>query len=208
MKCDDMAPHKLVWGAPMRNREPIFSVLARVFPGQGEFLEIASGTGQHGNFFCAQCPHWLWQATDIDSENLSSIRAYQMEHDNFLEPIFLDVSEPTWPNTFSGRVFDGIFCANMIHIAPIEAMLGLFEQAKQVLADGASLVLYGPFQEDGAHTSDSNARFHESLLSRDSSWGVRDVGAVKSAASSGGLALVEKALMPANNQCLIFRSEG
>jgi hypothetical protein len=57
---------------------------------------------------------------------------------------------------------------------------------------------------EGRHTAPSNAAFDASLRARDSSWGVRDVADVQSAAENQGLALREVVEMPANNLSLVF----
>lgn len=97
-----------------------------------------------------------------------------------------------------------LFCANMIHIAPWEATLGLVRGAARVLPAGGPLVLYGPFMIDGAHTAPSNEQFDASLRSRDPAWGVRDLTVVAEVASAHGLRLRERIAMPANNLTVVF----
>ena len=65
--------------------------------------------------------------------------------------------------------------------------------------------MYGPFKVDGAHTSDSNVKFDDWLRSRNEAWGVRDTSELQALATRCGLELVEKAELPANNLCLVFR---
>jgi hypothetical protein len=77
--------------------------------------------------------------------------------------------------------------------------------AGTLLAEGAPLVLYGPFRREGSHTSQSNAEFDFSLRSRDPSWGVRDLETVAACADLNGFDLEEIAEMPANNLILVFR---
>ena len=59
--------------ASERNREPILSVLKRVFAKSRRVLEIGSGTGQHAAYFAPELPHLVWQASDL-AENLPGIR--------------------------------------------------------------------------------------------------------------------------------------
>ena len=92
----------------------------------------------------------------------------------------------------------------MVHIAPWEAALALFEGAGQLLPDGAPLFLYGPYLIDGV-TAPSNLDFDRSLRARDPAWGVREVRALEAAAAPHGLTLAEIVAMPANNHSLIFR---
>ena len=95
----------------------------------------------------------------------------------------------------------------MIHIAPWAATLGLMTGAGRLLAPGAPLYLYGPFQENGIPLAPSNAEFDASLKARDPQWGLRCVDDVAVVAAKHGLALRKRAAMPANNVSLIFYRE-
>jgi hypothetical protein len=197
---------KQAWPAPERNKEPILAVLKRVLPAGGTLLEIASGTGQHAAFFAQQLgASWTWQPSDFDAANLASIGAWveDAKLPNLRAPMRIDVCDGDWG---VGRV-DAIFCANMIHIAPWECCVGLIAGAGRHLAAHGRLVIYGPFRIGGQHTAESNATFDESLKARDPRWGVRDVEAVVDLATAANLRFVERAPMPANNQCLVFVSE-
>ena len=182
-----------------RNRAAIRDVLARVLPQTGTVLEIASGSGQHAVAFARAFPSVTWQPSDPDPTALSSIDAWRAEADlpNLAEPFELNVTQP-WPIDRA----DAIVCINMVHIAPWEASLALFENAGRILAAGALLYLYGPYRE-GAQIAPSNEQFDRSLKSRDERWGVRDVKDLEAAAPA--FALAEMVAMPANNHSLIFR---
>lgn len=193
---------KLCWPAPERNKEPILAVLKRVLPETGTLLEIASGSGQHAAYFAAALPALRILPSDVDPAHLASIAAYRAEAGpNLLAPIRLDVCAADWG--LEGAI-DAIFCANMIHIAPFEACLGLLDGAGRQLGRGGVLVLYGPFRIGGVHTADSNAAFDRSLKERDPRWGVRDLEVVAAEAEARGLDLRERVPMPANNQCLVL----
>jgi SAM-dependent methyltransferase len=189
--------------AAERNRQPILDVLARVLPPRGEILEIASGTGQHAPFFAAALPSLVWQPTERDASALPSIAAWSESAavSNVRAPLRLDVTEEIWP---VGR-FDGMFSANLIHIAPWDVGLALLRGARRHLIPGGVLVLYGPYRIGGEHTAPSNAAFDRDLRARDPSWGVRDLETVVDAARANDLALVERVPMPANNQTLVFQ---
>ena len=73
------------------------------------------------------------------------------------------------------------------------------------LAANATLVVYGPFNDDGSYTSDSNRAFDAWLKARDPHSGIRDAGAVDALARAIGLRPVDDIAMPANNRCLIWR---
>lgn len=185
-----------------RNKEPILSVLREVLPKTGLVLEIAAGTGQHAAFFAPHFPGLRWQPTDRDADSLPSIAAWRdtIVAPNLLAPLVLDAAAEAWPVAHA----DAIFNANMIHISPWVACLGLVRGAGRTLGPGGRLVLYGPYMLDGEHTAPSNAAFDASLRARDPAWGVRDLADVRAAAEEAGLAFVRRVAMPANNQIVVF----
>ena len=67
-----------------------------------------------------------------------------------------------------------------------------------------TVCIYGPFNYDGRHTSESNARFDAMLRGRDPLSGLRDFEAMVALAAKNGLALQEDNSMPANNRLLLF----
>ncbi|MBC7172987.1 MAG: DUF938 domain-containing protein [Polyangiaceae bacterium] len=194
---------KLSWTAPERNKRPILEVLQRVLPPSGRVLEISSGTGQHASHFAHALPSHRLLPSDVLDENLESIRAYVADAGlpNLEPPLRIDVLD----RDYQVGTVDAVFNANMIHIAPWECAVALFEGAARHLRSQGILVLYGPFRVGGTHTAESNAAFDASLRERDSRWGVRDIEAVEREASRVGLTLEETVPMPANNLCLVFR---
>ncbi len=204
-----MNDERLFARACERNREPIRDVLAEALPAEGAVLEIASGTGMHAVFFAAAFPRLAWQPTDPEPGALASIRAWRAAEGtpNLREPVALDVTAEPWPVEVAGDGYAAVFNANMIHISPFECTEALLRGAGRVLPPGGPLVLYGPFQVGGQHTSESNARFDASLRARDPRWGVRDQDVVVGLAAEQGLALASVREMPANNRTLIFRRE-
>jgi hypothetical protein len=179
--------------ASERNGGPILAVLKRVFKDSKRVLEIGSGTGQHAAYFAAELSHLVWQASDV-AEHLAGIRQWVSTP----SPLELDVDRE-WPEVEA----DAVFSANTCHIMSwpqVERMFaGIGKLAPDVLA------LYGPFNYNGRHTSESNARFDAMLRARDSASGLRDVEAVDALARSVGLTLMEDNAMPANNWLLVFR---
>jgi len=198
-----MTARKIHAPACERNREPIVEVLRSVDGFRGDVLEIASGTGMHALFFTMALPEVRWQPTDADDGALASIAAWREDDDTgrLLEPIRLDVLSRPWP---VGRA-DALFNANMIHISPWACTRGLFAGAAEILAEGAPLVLYGPYRIDGERWAESNERFDESLRGRDPSWGVRALADVCEVAAEAGFELERRVPMPAENQTLVFR---
>ena len=199
---------KLYSGACERNQPHIASVLKHVFDAPGLILEIASGTGMHATYFANQLPHLQWQPSDIHDQALDSIRAWRTESaaKNFLAPVQVDAAANDWDLSGVPQPIQGIFNANMIHIAPWQATCGLLRGAGRYLVDGAALVTYGPYRFQG-HMSESNEQFHASLQSQNAQWGIRDVEAIIEQATSEGLTLDECHAMPANNHLLIFRKQ-
>lgn len=189
--------------ATLRNRDPLLDVLKRWLPGHPTVLEISAGSGEHAAYFAPRFPGHLWRPTDMGAAELASIEGHRADADapNLLPAMRLDVRERPWS---SGPVHV-VFCANMIHIAPWECCVALFEGAAEVLAPGGLLLLYGPFRIDGRHTADSNASFDEWLRSQDPRWGVRDLGEVNAVARAAGFEEVERNAMPANNLTVVWR---
>jgi len=193
---------KLTWPAPERNKQPILSVLQRVLPASGTLLELASGTGQHATYFAEQLPDWTIQPSDLDPANLASISGWVRESKlpNLREPLRIDVCDDDWG---IDRV-EAIYNANLIHIAPWAAAVGLLRGAGRALSVAGVLVIYGPFRVAGQHTAPSNESFDEGLRQRDPSWGVRDLEQLLDLAEEHHLTLRERIEMPANNQTLVL----
>jgi cyclopropane fatty-acyl-phospholipid synthase-like methyltransferase len=194
---------KRVAPAAERNKEAILEVLRDVLPARGVVLEVASGSGQHAVFLARALPHLTWQPSDADEQALESIRAHadEADLDNLLPPILLDASAAAWPLAQA----DAVVSINMIHIAPWEACLGLFQRSAGIVGRGAPLVLYGPFAIDGDYIAPSNIEFDKRLRAEDASWGVRELREVERAAKDRGFRLERVVSRPANNQVVIFR---
>jgi hypothetical protein len=194
--------------AARRNRDPILEVLRRILPAEGAVLEVASGSGEHVAWFAARLPGLVFQPSDPEGASRASIAAW-IAHQrlaNVRAPLALDVSAGDWglPGEITARLV-AILCANMAHIAPWTATLGLLRGAGRLLGAGGVLYLYGPYKREGRHTAPSNAAFDESLRARDPAWGVRDLEALVAAAEREGFALEELIQMPANNFSVILR---
>lgn len=194
---------KLTWGAPERNKQPLLEVLEGVLPKSGTLLEVASGTGQHAVHFARHLPAWTIQPSDIDAANLDSIDAWRVESalPNLQKPLYLDVCSSEWDVPAPTAIFN----ANLIHIAPWEAAVGLLRGAARHLPSGGLLIVYGPFRIGGAHTAPSNLAFDESLRTRDPSYGVRDLEDLLAIAAEHHLTFEGRIAMPANNQTLILQ---
>jgi cyclopropane fatty-acyl-phospholipid synthase-like methyltransferase len=189
--------------ATMRNREPILAVLRDYFAGRTRVLEIGSGTGQHAVHFAAAMPWLQWQTSDL-RENHPGIRAWIAASalPNVLPPLVLDVNRPgDWPT----EKYDAVFSANTLHIMGWPEVQALFAKLPAVLADDATVAIYGPFNVDGRFTSPSNAAFDAQLRAGAAHRGIRDLEAVDALARAAGLQRVADVEMPANNRCLVWR---
>lgn len=196
--------------ACLNNRQPILAVLERVFADASSVLEIGSGTGQHGVYFANKLPHLRWQMSDLP-ENLPGIRLWleewrlkapeSVEQPRHLpEPLALDVLG-AWPEL----AFDAAFSANTAHIMAWPAVPAMFNEVAARLPEGGVFAVYGPFNYEGAFTSESNARFDSWLKANSPERGIRDFEKMDGAARHAGLELVEDNPMPANNRLLVWR---
>ena len=168
---------------------------------RGEVLEIGSGTGQHAVYFAALRPDVSWQTSDL-AGNLAGIRLWIDDSGlgNLPAPLELDVCGD-WP----ARCFDLVYTANTFHIMDEQAVARSIAGAGEHLNVGGFLAVYGPFNYDGAYTSESNARFDAFLKASDPASGIRDFGWIDERAQAAGLRLLDDVAMPANNRTLIWQ---
>ena len=185
----------------VQNRAPILAVLRALFADRNRVLEIGSGTGQHAVYFGAELPHLVWQTADVAPHH-PGILSWLAEAalPNVLPPLVLDVNQPHWP----AARYDGVFSANTLHIMSWPEVTRFFAGVDAVLEAGGVLAVYGPFNVNGAYTSESNARFDAWLKARDPASGIRDFDAVNALASARGLVLQQDIAMPANNRTLVW----
>lgn len=183
-----------------RNRDAILGVLRQQFAGLRHVLEIGSGTGQHAVHFAAALPHLVWQTSDV-ADHLPGIRAWldDARLANTPAPLTFDINaDPP-----AGR-FDAVFTANTLHIMAWDEAQRLFALLPGLLQNRGRLTVYGPFNEGGRFTSDSNAAFDAALRAGATHRGIRDFEAVDALAQAAGLSLVENRPMPANNRCVTW----
>jgi len=185
-----------------RNKGPIGEVLAEHLPQNAKVLEVASGTGEHAVHVCGIRPDISWQPTDIDPGSRASQNAWRTDVPSQMHPAMsIDTTAFEWWGELES--FNAVYCANMIHIAPWEAALGLAAGAGQLLPADGLMMLYGPFQE-GEATALSNLSFDANLKRRNPAWGVRDLSSVKHIFADAGLSLSARLVMPAENRLLVF----
>ena len=190
-----------------RNKQAILEVLLKVLPERGNALEIASGTGQHVAWFASGLPGWTWQPSDAQQDGFASVNVWVTEQGvrNVRSPVVIDVMASNWLPT--PQLFDVIYCANMLHIAPWATCAALMRGSAQHLAPGGRLVTYGPYLEDGVPTSPGNLAFDQSLRERNPAWGIRLLEDVALEAAKTGLKLLARHAMPANNLLLVWERQ-
>lgn len=183
-----------------QNKQPILEVLRSWFADRAHVLEIGSGTGQHAVFFAANLPHLAWQTSDR-AENHPGIRAWLGEAAlaNTRAPLTLDVAAP-WPEIQA----DAVFSANTTHIMHWNEVEAFFDGVGRLLPEGGLFALYGPFNQGGQFTSDSNAKFDQWLKARDPMSGVRNFEDLDGLARAAGMWLKAEVAMPANNRSLCW----
>lgn len=198
----EMTDTRLNYPATARNRDAILDVLRGTLPHSGVVLEIASGSGEHIVHFARAFPGLEFQPTDPEDAARESIAAWAAHErlSNIRAPVTLDAASNQWPVEQA----DAILCINMIHIAPWAAAGGLLRGAAKLLSNGAPLYLYGPYRRAGIETAPSNEAFDESLKSRNTEWGLRNLEDVAALANDHGFSAPRIVEMPANNLSVIF----
>lgn len=183
------------------NKIAISDILQTVFTKPGLVLEIASGSGQHAAHMAELLPHVRWQPSDR-GETLPSIEIYRQQSglNNINAPLQLDVLDKPWPLTKA----DGVFAANIAHIAPWQAVEAMFAGVDTLLDTGSHFCLYGPFNYDGKFTSAGNASLDAWAKSIYPGSGIRDCERVVELAAGNNFSLIKDHEMPANNRLLQF----
>lgn len=183
-----------------RNQEPIREVLGEILTQPARVLELGSGTGQHAVYMARHLPHLEWQPSDI-AENLYGIRQWRREAGlrNLRAPVEVDALDP---GVDLGETFDAVFTANTVHFVSWRIVRGLLAISARHLRQGGDLLIYGPFNEAGAYTSEGNADLDAWLQQRDPASGIKDRAVFNALAADYGFEAEEHFRMPANNQLL------
>ena len=184
-----------------RNKLPIAEHFLPFLPNSAKVLEIASGTGEHGAYFCQKRPDIIWQYSELEQMKMVSQNAYALENSQLRPAIKIDVSQSGWHNNIGA--FDAIYCANLIHISPWQAAQGLVQGAERLLQSGKLVVLYGPFLM-GDKSAASNIEFDADLRSRNPDWGVRELQDVVNLFRTHNFGLKNSINMPRDNKLLVF----
>jgi len=202
------ADNRLNFPATTRNRDSITAVLSNYISSNSLYLEIASGSGEHGVFFQKKFPSIIWQCSDPELVHRKSISSW-IEHEGLdskmPEPLDIDVEKRPWPISNQLRcLIKGIVCINMIHISPWTCTKALFEESKNYLDHNNFLMLYGPFFRRKIQTSLSNLNFDQYLKLQNPLWGIRHLDEVNELALQNGFRQDSLIKMPANNISVIY----
>ena len=157
-----------------RNKAPIADVMAEFLPVNGEILEIASGSGQHGVHF-AQCfPQLNWQPTDMLADRVASINAYRDDAGahNIHPARQLDArhAHSDWAN----GSYQAVVIVNVFHLISTPDTRAIIRNAAQALAPGGVLFIYGPFMRGGELTSAGDQEFDQRIKSDTPEAGYKD----------------------------------
>ena len=190
-----------------RNRDPILKVFKEKFPKSGNVLELASGSGNHINYFAPHFPQLRFQPSDYNVDVFETITQKRADHHNanVADPIKIDLIAPeTWPDP-KDRLYDAIFVVNLFQVAPVNIADGIAQVAARVLTKDGIVAIYGPFRVDGKYTTQSNEAFDKEILAAQvPEWGLKDVRDLEKAANKNGVALKKIIDMPVNNFILAF----
>lgn len=189
-----------------RNKEPILQVLRARLKAGDRVLEIGSGTGQHAVYFSRHLPGVVWQASDLP-ERCAALGARIAAEGESLAGGGTQPAPPLALTIGLDRIatpYDAVFSANTAHILPVSLLGMLFQTVADGLVEGGLFLLYGPFQHNGQHNSESNRHFDLSLRSQGFG-GVPDLCRLDELAAASGLQVRDRVPMPANNRLLVYQ---
>lgn len=191
------------------NQQPILDVLQQELKNSHHVLEVGSGTGQHSVYLAPRLTHLHWQTSDVYA-NHAIINAWHAAYPapNLYAPLTFDLTCDSIPfNQTINTSYDAVFTANTLHIISWLLVEKLFELVGNALPLQGKLIVYGPFNDNGRYSSDSNRQFDHSLRQRDSESGIRDLQEIVKVAKAHQLLLSQQYSMPANNQVLVFQKQ-
>ncbi|KAG0046804.1 hypothetical protein BGZ83_008019 [Gryganskiella cystojenkinii] len=216
---------KVFFAAADRNKDVILNQLKPYLAQSRLVLEVGSGSGQHIQHFSSHYPNVVFQPTEYDTALLPSIEAYSQDlihrGHHIKTPLELDATNSShWKTVHQAGLdeeftategesgcYDLVLTTNVFHISPWIVGESIVRGAGKVLKTGGHLITYGPFKRNGEFNTESNREFDQTLRSRDPSWGVRDMEAIKAVAADKEVGLrLEKIIdMPSNNYLLVFQ---
>jgi len=185
-----------------RNKGPILEVFQQYILEEGRLLELGSGTGQHGVYFAEKLDYLHWITSDV-KENQQAITTWlrSAKLQNLHGPEVLKIGKDDFPK----GVFNYVFTANTLHIMSWKENKTLFKLLGKRLREDSLVFIYGPFNYDGKHTSESNEKFDQLLKDKDAKSGIRGFQNVLENMVKAGFELVKDHEMPAHNRMLVFK---
>ena len=139
-----------------------------------------------------------WQ-NKYSAPNLHLPLAFDLTTDDIPKPLNSMESQT------SNLPYDAVFTANTLHIIAWPLAERLFELVGEVLPINGKFVIYGPFNENGQYSSDSNREFDNQLRERDPKSGIRNKEDMVALARQHQLILDKQYKMPANNEILVLK---
>lgn len=200
-----VVPDERSWATPgssERNKQEICNNLAQVMADSATVLEVASGFGVHLQLLASTYKHVQFTPSEAQQICLDRLGQISAEHANVRRPIHLNMMMCV-PEDLKGHQFDGLLAVNLIHISPFQVTENLFSLGKELRVDWVAC--YGAFKINGQFTSVEDEKFNDSLRSRDSRWGLRDLGVVSDIAGKYGFGQREAKPTKANNWFVIWR---
>ena len=195
------------------NKDPILSVLQQELKNYCHVFEVGSGTGQHSVYFAPRLPHLQWQTSDV-IDNHRVIQGWQNKYpaSNLHLPLCFDLTKDDIPKPLNfvdrqgcNLTYDAVFTANTLHIIAWPLVQRLFKLVRDILPINGKFIVYGPFNENGQYSSDSNRQFDRQLRERDPKSGIRNKEDIIGLANQHKLVQSNHYQMPANNEILVFR---
>jgi len=192
--------------AAERNRGPIGDALQPHLIRGARVLEFGAGAGQHACHVAALRPDVSWLVTER-AEALPGLSACieAAALDNLETPLALDLLDPATQRFVAPCSRDLCFAANVLHIAPIDAVAALFGIAAHALGERGALCLYGPVTLDGRYTSDGNEAFDDFLRERDARQGIRDIIDLNRWAEATGFGPAALEPLPSDNHLMVWQ---
>lgn len=119
----------------------------------------------------------------------------------------IDLTEDSWLglDQIKSQSFEAIYTINLCHITPWNITRNFLRESSRLLEAGKLVFIYGAFNINGRHTSESNRVFDEHLRLHNPEWGIRDVIEIKREAELQGLFIIDMVPMPSNNLMLVLQ---
>lgn len=208
-------------GSSDRNKQEISDVLAPYLSKASNVFEVASGFGKHIALFAHDYPNAKFQPTEAQEQlieeikgSITKVSGESWYKNNINEPFLLNLDDDAgvekvlegYEKDGSNSKFDGLISINLVHISPARITQKLFRFASRLKVEW--IAFYGPFKKSPTEFySEADAKFEESLKSRNSEWGLRlvDEELVPNAVDNGFSNTYDKFNMNKGNFIIVFK---